>query len=251
MNRIDLTGKTAIVTGASQGLGQATAEALHAAGASVVVNYFSDPHGKNKIRAESVVRSLGQRAIAAAADVRGTTEVEAMFALAKREYGAVDIVINNAGIVRDRTVQKMTDAEWQEVLDTNLSGVFKVSREAAKHLQRGGRIVNLASIAGAVGAFGQANYAAAKGGVVSLTKVLSRELARQEINVNAVAPGVIDTEMSRTIPEEVLVEMMGQIPLGRFGEPSEIADVVLFLCSDLASYVTGQTIHVNGGWWSP
>ena len=251
MNRIDLTGKTAIVTGASQGLGQATAEALHAAGASVVVNYFSDPHGKNKIRAESVVRSLGQRAIAAAADVRGTTEVEAMFALAKREYGAVDIVINNAGIVRDRTVQKMTDAEWQEVLDTNLSGVFKVSREAVKHLQRGGRIVNLASIAGAVGAFGQANYAAAKGGVVSLTKVLSRELARQEINVNAVAPGVIDTEMSRTIPEEVLVEMMGQIPLGRFGEPSEIADVVLFLCSDLASYVTGQTIHVNGGWWSP
>lgn len=251
MNRIDLTGKTAIVTGASQGLGQATAEALHAAGASVVVNYFSDPHGKNKIRAESVVRSLGQRAIAAAADVRGTTEVEAMFALAKREYGAVDIVINNAGIVRDRTVQKMTDAEWQEVLDTNLSGVFKVSREAAKHLQRGGRIVNLASIAGAVGAFGQANYAAAKGGVVSLTKVLSRELARQEINVNAVAPGVIDTEMSRTIPEEVLGEMMGQIPLGRFGEPSEIAGVVLFLCSDLASYVTGQTIHVNGGWWSP
>lgn len=251
MNRIDLTGKTAIVTGASQGLGQATAEALHAAGASVVVNYFSDPHGKNKTRAESVVRSLGQRAIAAAADVRGTTEVEAMFALAKREYGAVDIVINNAGIVRDRTVQKMTDAEWQEVLDTNLSGVFKVSREAAKHLQRGGRIVNLASIAGAVGAFGQANYAAAKGGVVSLTKVLSRELARQEINVNAVAPGVIDTEMSRTIPEEVLGEMMGQIPLGRFGEPSEIAGVVLFLCSDLASYVTGQTIHVNGGWWSP
>ena len=251
MNRIDLTGKTAIVTGASQGLGQATAEALHAAGASVVVNYFSDPHGKNKTRAESVVRSLGQRAIAAAADVRGTTEVEEMFALANREYGAVDIVINNAGIVRDRTVQKMTDAEWQEVLDTNLSGVFKVSREAAKHLQRGGRIVNLASIAGAVGAFGQANYAAAKGGVVSLTKVLSRELARQEINVNAVAPGVIDTEMSRTIPEEVLGKMMGQIPLGRFGEPSEIADVVLFLCSDLASYVTGQTIHVNGGWWSP
>ena len=251
MNRIDLTGKTAIVTGASQGLGQATAEALHAAGASVVVNYFSDPYGKNKTRADSVVSALGQRAIAAAADVRGTTEVEAIFALAKREFGAVDIVINNAGIVRDRTVQKMTDAEWQEVLDTNLSGVFKVSREAAKHLQRGGRIVNLASIAGAVGAFGQANYAAAKGGVISLTKVLSRELARQEINVNAVAPGVIDTEMSRTIPEEVLGEMMGQIPLGRFGESSEIADVVLFLCSDLASYVTGQTIHVNGGWWSP
>ena len=251
MNRIDLTGKTAIVTGASQGLGQATAEALHAAGASVVVNYFSDPHGKNKTRADSVVSALGQRAIAAAADVRGTTEVEAMFALAKREFGAVDIVINNAGIVRDRTVQKMTDAEWQEVLDTNLSGVFKVSREAVKHLQRGGRIVNLASIAGAVGAFGQANYAAAKGGVVSLTKVLSRELARQEINVNAVAPGVIDTEMSRTIPEGVLGEMKGQIPLGRFGEPSEIAGVVLFLCSDLASYVTGQTIHVNGGWWSP
>ena len=113
MNRIDLTGKTAIVTGASQGLGQATAEALHAAGASVVVNYFSDPYGKNKTRADSVVSALGQRAIAAAADVRGTTEVEAIFALAKREFGAVDIVINNAGIVRDRTVQKMTDAEWR------------------------------------------------------------------------------------------------------------------------------------------
>lgn len=250
MNTIDLTGKTAIVTGASQGLGQATAEALYAAGANVVVNYFSDSSSKNKVLAESVVAALGPRAVAVGADVRDTDEVEEFFRLAKREFGTVDFVINNAGIVRDRTVQKMSDAEWQEVVETNLGGVFKVSREAAKHLGAGGRIVNLASIAAALGAFGQANYAAAKGGVMSLTKVLSRELARSQINVNAVAPGVIDTEMSRTIPEPVLAGMKAQIPLGRFGEPGEVAGVVLFLCSELASYVTGQTIHVNGGWWS-
>lgn len=250
MKTIDLTGRTAIITGASQGLGQATAEALHAAGANVVVNYFPDSHDKNKELAGSMVAALGQRTIAIGADVRETDDVEELFRLAKREFGTVDFVINNAGIVRDRTVQKMSDTEWQEVIDTNLNGVFKMSREAATHLEPGGRIVNLASIAAALGAFGQANYAAAKGGVMSLTKVLSRELARSQINVNAVAPGVIDTEMSRTIPESVLAGMKAQIPLGRFGEPAEVAGVVLFLCSELADYITGQTIHVNGGWWS-
>jgi 3-oxoacyl-[acyl-carrier protein] reductase len=159
-------------------------------------------------------------------------------------------VVNNAGITRDRTVQKMSPQEWQQVIDTNLTGVFNVCQQAALRLTDGGRIVSLSSIAAVMGSFGQANYASAKAGVISLTKVLSRELAKRRITVNAVAPGVVLTEMGKSIPDDVQRQMLEQIPLGRFGEPSEVASVVLFLCSDLSSYVTGQTIHVNGGWWS-
>ena len=164
-------------------------------------------------------------------------------------FGAVDVVVNNAGILRDRTVKKMAEDEWQAVIDTNLTGVFHVCQAAAERLADGGRIVNMASISAAIGFFGQANYVAAKSGVVGLTKVLSRELARRGITVNAVAPGVVLTEMGKSIPEEVRAEMLKQIPLERFGEPSDISNAILFLCSDLAAYITGQTIHVNGGWW--
>ena len=212
-----------------------------------MVNYF--PFGQNQASAEGVAAQLGDRAVALGADVRKLAEVQALLDQAKQKFGSLDIVVNNAGIIRDRTVRKMAAEDWQAVIDTNLTGVFNVCKVAADTLNDGGRIVNFASIAAVVGFFGQSNYAAAKAGVSALTKVLSRELARRRITVNAVAPGVVLTEMGKTIPEEVRAKMLENIPLGRFGEPAEIAQVVLFLCSDLASYMTGQTLHVNGGWW--
>jgi 3-oxoacyl-[acyl-carrier protein] reductase len=166
------------------------------------------------------------------------------------KFGAIDYLVNNAAILRDRTVKKMSDDDWNAVVDTNLSAVFRVCQAVLPYMNDGGRIVNMASISGVVGFFGQANYASAKAGVIALTKVLSREFASRGINVNAVAPGVVLTEMGASIPETARGQMLAQIPMGRFGEPEEIASVILFLCSDLASYVNGQTLHVNGGWWS-
>ena len=197
---------------------------------------------------EETAASLGERAIAVAADVRDVAEVTRMIDETVRHFGRLDIVVNNAAIIRDRTLKKMTDDEWQAVIDTNLTGVFQVCRAAADRISDGGRIVNMASISGVVGFYGQVNYSAAKAGVIAITKVLSKELARRNITVNAVAPGVVLTEMGKTIPDEVRAGMIAQIPLGRFGEPEEISNIILFLCSDLASYVTGQTIHANGGW---
>jgi len=188
--------------------------------------------------------------VALPADVSDSQQVDAMMAEIRERFGRLDVVVNNAAVVRDRTVRKMTDEEWRTVIDTDLTGVFNVCRAASAIMADGGRIVNLASISGVVGLFGQANYAAAKAGVMALTKVLARELASRRINVNAVAPGVVLTEMGKTIPEEVRARMLAEIPLKRFGEPEEIAQAILFLASDLASYITGQTIHVNGGWWS-
>jgi len=249
MITVDFTGKTALVTGASQGLGAATAALLSRAGANVVVNYFNDPQGNNRRRAKDITEKIGAQALMLDADVRDSAALENMFNQAVEHFGKLDMVINNAGILRDRSVKKMTCEEWQDVLDTNLTGVFNVCKLAAERLADGGRIVNLTSIAAFFGFFGQSNYAAAKAGVAGLTKVLSRELAKRKITVNAVAPGVVLTEMGKTIPETVRAEMLKSIPLGRFGEPEEISNVILFLCSDLASYVTGQTIHVSGGWW--
>ncbi len=250
MIEIDLTGKTAIVTGGGTGIGRATISMLHRAGASVVVNYFRDDAGLNQQTAEELAATLGPRAIALQADVRNAGEIEGMFTAAIEHFGGVDIVINNAAVLRDRTIRNMSDGEWQSVIDTNLTGVFNVSRCAATRLRDGGRIISLASISGVIGFFGQSNYAAAKAGVVAMTKVLGLELARRKITVNAVAPGVVLTEMGKSIPEDKRKKMLEQIPMGRFAEPEELASVILFLASDLASYVTGQTLHVNGGWWA-
>lgn len=248
MTTIDLTGKTAIVTGAGQGLGRCTARTLHAAGANVVINFFDDSFGTNRQLAEETAVSLGDRAVPLAADVRQVGQITQMIDETIERFGQLDIVVNNAAVIRDRTLKKMSDEEWQSVIDTNLTGVFHMCRAVADRLAEGGRIVNMASISGVVGFYGQVNYSAAKAGVIAITKVLSKELARRKITVNAVAPGVVLTEMGKTIPEEVREGMIAQIPLGRFGEPEEISNVILFLCSDLASYVTGQTIHANGGW---
>jgi 3-oxoacyl-[acyl-carrier protein] reductase len=247
---IDLSGKVALITGAGQGLGLATATLLHRAGAAVAINYFDDPSGGNRAKAEAAARALGDRAGAFAADVRDAAGVAAMLDAIVARFARLDIVVNNAGILRDRTIKKMTEEEWQAVIDTNLTGVFHVCKAAGERLADGGRIVSLASIAASVGFFGQANYAAAKAGVGAMTRVLSRELAKRRITVNAVAPGVVLTDMGKAIPEEARNQMLASVPLARFGEPDEIAGTILFLCSDLASYITGQTIHVNGGWYA-
>jgi len=249
MVAIDLSGKTAVVTGGGQGLGAATSSILARAGANVAVNYFADPAGLNRARAEQTTQKIGEQAMAIEADVRSLPQVETMIQGIIKRFGRLDIVINNAGIVRDRTLRKLSPDDWQAVIETNLTGTYNVCKAAVDPLSDGGRIINLASISAVIGFFGQSNYAAAKAGLIGFTKVLSRELARKRITVNAVAPGVVLTEMGKTIPEEAQTEMLKSIPLGRFGEPDEIAKVILFLCSDLASYVTGQVIHVNGGWW--
>lgn len=248
MIKIDLSGKTAIVTGASQGLGAVTAETLHQAGARVVINYFNDHRGVNKGNAENLAALLGEGALALEADVRNEDSVKKMVEKTIDHLGGLDILVNNAGIIRDKTIKKMSTREWQAVIDTNLTGTFNVCRAAAGKIADHGRIVNFSSISGVMGFFGQSNYAASKAGVIALTKVMSKELGRKHVTVNAVAPGVILTEMGTSIPEEVRREMLTSIPMERFGEPEEIANVVLFLCSDLASYITGQVIHINGGW---
>ena len=250
MRNIDLTGKTAIVTGGGQGIGKAAAAALHAAGANVVINYFPDGDGANESIAESTVSEFGERAMSFGADVRDLETMTEMSNAANEKFGTLDILVNNAGILRDRSFKKMSSQEWQDVIDTNLTGVFNACKAGVENLAENGAIINVASLSAVTGFFGQANYASAKAGVITLTKVLSKELARKNIRVNAVAPGVVMTEMGESIPEENRKIMLQNVPLNRFAQPSEIADVILFLASDLSSYVTGQTIHVNGGWWA-
>lgn len=247
---IDLSGKVAIVTGGIQGLGKATAALLQRAGCRVAVNYFDDAQGLSRQRANETAREFGDSALVAAADVRSRDEMQQFFDTVNATFGRIDFLVNNAAILRDRTVRKMTDDDWDNVVETNLSSVFRVCQTILPLMADGGRIINMASISGVIGFFGQANYASAKAGIIALTKVLSRELAGRRINVNAVAPGVVLTEMGASIPEAARQQMLSQIPLQRFGEPEEIASVILYLCSDLSSYVTGQTLHVNGGWWA-
>jgi 3-oxoacyl-[acyl-carrier protein] reductase len=163
--------------------------------------------------------------------------------------GGLDILVNNAGILRDRSLRKMSTEEWESVLRVNLTGVFNVIQASTRHLRPGARIVNLASVSGSLGFFGQANYAASKAAVMALTKVAARELARQQVRVNAVAPGFVDTEMTRSMPPDVLAQFVQQVPLGRGGTPDDVAGAVLFLCSPMSAYVTGQVLHVNGGFF--
>jgi len=247
---IDLSGKTALITGASQGIGAQIARTFHRAGATVVLNhpgFASTGEDAGLIASElNLLRTDSARILAA--DISKPDQVEAMMTEIGSGLGGLDFLINNAAILKDRTVSKMSLEEWDAVLDVNLSGVFYCCKYALDILRNGGAIVSFGSIAAIQGFYGQANYAAAKAGVQAMMRVLSREAARRQIRVNAVAPGVIETSMAATIPENVRLEMIKNVPLGRFGKPEEVANTVLFLCSPLASYITGQTIEINGGW---
>jgi len=247
---IDLTGKTALITGASQGIGAETARMLHAAGANVILNHPG--MGSTGADAQAVVDALlairPDSARADAADVRYVDQVRDMMQRAKEKEGGIDFLINNAAILRDRSLAKMQEEEWLSVIDVNLTGVFHCCRYGVEIMHDGGAIVSMGSIAALHGFFGQCNYGAAKAGVCAMMRTISRELARRGIRANAIAPGVVETSMAESIPEEVRKEMLKNIPLARFGKPEEIAATVLYLCSPLASYVTGQTIEVNGGW---
>jgi 3-oxoacyl-[acyl-carrier protein] reductase len=245
--------KVALVTGGSRGMGAAILEAFARAGATCLLNYFADPAGQNQKDAEQTAGRLQSHGVPVhvlEADVSRHDAVEAMMKRAQELTGGLDILVNNAGICRDKTVKKMTLDEWQSVIDTNLSGVFHCAKAGAEVLRDGGRIINISSIAAWAGIHGQANYASAKAGVIALTKVLARELARRRITVNAVAPGVIQTPMLGVIKPEVLAEYEKQIPLGRLGKPEDVAHAVLFLASEESEYITGQVLPVTGGWHS-
>jgi len=271
MIRYDFANKVVLVTGSSRGIGAAVLEGFAAAGATCVLHFWDDPDGANRRDAEAHAAKL--RALApggipvkdtegktlgmfqpnktvhlVSADVRDAAQVEAMFRQVKDACGGLDILVNNAGILRDRTLRKMTLDDWEAVIETNLSGVFRCCKFGVEVMRDGGRIVNLASVAGLVGIHGQTNYSAAKAGVIAITRVLAKELARRQITVNAVAPGVIQTSMIGDIKAEVLAEYVKQIPLGRLGQPADVANTILFLASEETGYITGQVIPITGGW---
>lgn len=242
-----LKGKNALITGSSMGIGRATALRLAEGGANVAVNYL-----KHKEKAEEIVaqiKKMGRKSFQLQADVRVFEQVERLVNSAAEKFGHLDILVNNAGIVEDHTLLKMSLSEWDNVLRTNLSGVFYCSKLAAADMARrgNGRIINISSIIGQMGGFGQTNYAASKAGVLGFTKSLARELADKGVTVNAVCPGFIDTDMVRRMPEAVKQDLLQRIPLKRFGKPEEVAELIVFLASDRASYITGQAFNVNGG----
>jgi 3-oxoacyl-[acyl-carrier protein] reductase len=241
-----LAGKVAIVTGGTRGIGLAIARLLAEDGASVVVS------GRDAARLEAAVKeleSLGAPAMAVAADAAKREDADRLVEATRERFGRIDVLVNNAGITRDQLLVRMKDDDWDQVLDTNLRGVFLMTRAVGKVMmrQKSGRIINIASTAGAMGNPGQVNYSAAKAGVIGLTKAAGRELAHWNILVNAVAPGLIETDMAASIPAEAREAMLQQVPLKRIGQGREVAEVVRFLAGDGASYITGQTIHVNGG----
>ena len=242
-----LDGKTALVTGASRGIGRAIALCLAAEGARVAINYAGNVKAAEEVKASG--EAAGGTAILCQADVADSAAVEAMIADVVKEFGAIDILVNNAGITRDTLLMRMKDEDFAKVLDTNLKGVFYCTKAVAKLMmkKRSGRIVNMASVVGLVGKAGQTNYAAAKAGVIGFSKSAAKELASRGITVNVVAPGFIGTDMTAGLPESVKEKMLTDIPLGRMGEPEDVANAVLFLASDQASYITGQVVNVDGG----
>ena len=240
-----LKGKTALVTGASKGIGKAIAIALAKEGYDIAFNFVGSKDSAAEAYEE--IKSLNVKVVSAKTDVSKMEEVRSLVNTVKDEFNSLDIVVNNAGITRDKTLKNMTQEEWQTVIDVNLTGVFDVSKAALEILNNDGRIVNISSVAGICGNFGQTNYAASKAGIIGFTKSLAKELAGRGITVNAIAPGFIKTEMTDKIPflRRKIIERM--IPLGKAGTPEDVANAVVFLASPKARYITGEILHVAGG----
>jgi 3-oxoacyl-[acyl-carrier protein] reductase len=245
---LDFSGKVVLVTGSSRGIGAEMIKAFGKRGAQCVVNYVVDPAGQNKRDAESVAKELNHPLVIEC-DVTKPEQVESMMMEIRDKHGGLDVLVNNSGIIRDRTIKKMSMEEFESVVRVNLTGTFNVTQKAAAVLRKGGRIVNLSSVSGEMGLFGQANYSSSKAGIIALTKVSAREFARENITVNAIAPGFIDIGMSKGMPDEVTENFKKQIPLGRLGEVNEIVDAALFLASPMAAYITGHVLNVNGGFY--
>jgi len=243
---MELEGKVAIVTGSAQGIGKAIALCLAGKGVDVIV---SDVDGEKAQEAAAEIESLGRKSFPVTVDVTNEAEVGKALNFCLDKFSRIDILVNNAGITKDALLVRMKESDWESVIRVNLTGVFNWTKACARPMmkQKSGRIVNIASVIGLVGNAGQTNYAASKAGVLGLTKSVARELAPRGINVNAVAPGFIETRMTERLPEETRRAMLSNIPLGRWGKPEEVAKAVLFLVSDLSAYITGQVINVDGG----
>ncbi|OMP68569.1 3-oxoacyl-[acyl-carrier-protein] reductase [Domibacillus epiphyticus] len=244
---MNLEGKTALVTGASRGIGKAIALELARLGADVAVNYAGSEQKAADVAEE--IKAMGRRSFIVQCDISDSEAVQSMVKETISQFDRIDILVNNAGITRDNLLMRMKDQEWDEVIDTNLKGVFLCTKAVTRQMmkQRSGRIINISSVVGRIGNAGQANYTAAKAGVIGLTKASARELAPRGITVNAIAPGFISTDMTDELPQEAKEQLIGQIPLGTLGDVEDIAAAAAFLAGDGARYITGQVIGVDGG----
>ena len=242
----DLKGKVAIVTGASRGIGRHIALQLAQRGADVAINYRSRQSEADEVVKE--IEATGVRALAIQADLSQMPAARSLIRQVHDQWGRIDILVNNAGITKDKSMKKLTDDDWNDVLDTNLGSVYATCSEVLKIMmdQEYGRIINITSFVGQAGNFGQANYAASKGGIIAFTKTLALEMAKYNITVNAIAPGFTETEMLAQVPENIRQQIIARVPMGRFGQPEEIARAVVFLAAE-GDYITGQQINVNGG----
>src|ERR1700752_923136 len=243
----DLSGKVALVTGGSRGIGRAISLALAEAGADILLNYSRSDKQADEVKRQ--IEGFGRKCVTVRADVGKFEQAQNLGKAVVNHFGKLDILINNAGVNRDRTLRRMTPEQWNEVIQTNLSSLFNCTKAVIETMvaQNSGVIVSVSSIIGEMGNIGQANYAATKAGIIGFTKTMARELAGSNIRVNAIAPGFIETDMLGTVPEDIRKQIVAQIPLGRFGTPEEIALAVLYLCSPAASWITGVTLRINGG----
>lgn len=242
-----LENKVALITGASRGIGREVAIEMAKAGADIVINYIGDKALAEEVQAQ--VQALGRKALILEADVSNLQAIEKMLEQAVAEFSRIDILVNNAGITKDNLLARMKEEDWDAVLNINLKGIFNCTKSTLKYMmkQKYGRIVNVSSVVGVMGNAGQANYAASKAGAIGFTKSVAKEVASRNITVNAVAPGFIETDMTAKLPEKVKEEMSNSIPAKKFGLPADVAKAIIFLASDNASYITGQTLHIDGG----